>query len=279
MKVSRREFLQQATVGAALSGVVASTTQASVSTEAINVLLFLEGGIDPLSVLVPRASRRYVLDRPTMAVPQRQLLSLSDRWGLHPSLRSLHRCFAEDRLQLLLTSTDIESSHMLASARLAKEYCRDLSSVTPARSLPIISAEPASLTVSWPAALRSYFSPMLSQTRSRAYYVSMLSELMGQCSGGKLIVAIRDHDCHSNAATHIPSQLERLDAVFSAVLEALKALGHGSSASMLVCSELGRSYTENARGGTDHGEVYLAMRASAGISGISVADVCEEYLQ
>lgn len=51
------------------------------------LLVFLRGGYDATSVLVPTASNFYYESRPNIAVPRADALPLDDHWGLHPALR------------------------------------------------------------------------------------------------------------------------------------------------------------------------------------------------
>ncbi len=55
------------------------------------VIVDLQGGNDGLSTLVPAGSARYHDLRPTLAVPEDEVLALDDEVGLHPSLQRLHR--------------------------------------------------------------------------------------------------------------------------------------------------------------------------------------------
>jgi uncharacterized protein (DUF1501 family) len=53
------------------------------------VVLFLRGGFDGLSAVVPVTDADYYRARPTIAVPQQSTLALDDRFGLHPALAGL----------------------------------------------------------------------------------------------------------------------------------------------------------------------------------------------
>jgi len=70
------------------------------------VVLYLAGGNDSLSMLVPYRDRNYQTRRPTLAVPAGQVLQIgSDRagneLGLHPRLTGLRTIFNEGRLALI----------------------------------------------------------------------------------------------------------------------------------------------------------------------------------
>lgn len=55
------------------------------------VIVDLQGGNDGLSTLVPAGAGRYYDLRPSLAVPDDEVLALDDEVGLHPSLERLHR--------------------------------------------------------------------------------------------------------------------------------------------------------------------------------------------
>ena len=96
--VSRRSLLKTA-VGvtaasmAGLSGSMLSTRLAFAASPAytgdVVVVLSLRGGLDGLSVVVPAGDPAYYTNRPTIAVPQGQLLQLNGMFGLHPALAPL----------------------------------------------------------------------------------------------------------------------------------------------------------------------------------------------
>jgi uncharacterized protein (DUF1501 family) len=53
------------------------------------VVMFLRGGFDGLSAVVPVTEADYYTARPTIAVPRESTLRLDDRFGLHPALAPL----------------------------------------------------------------------------------------------------------------------------------------------------------------------------------------------
>src|SRR6185436_11717281 len=58
------------------------------------LVLFLRGGYDAASVLVPYSSDFYYQARPNIALPKGDVLRLDADWGLHPALReSVHRFY------------------------------------------------------------------------------------------------------------------------------------------------------------------------------------------
>jgi uncharacterized protein (DUF1501 family) len=93
--------------GAAQDGTGAGTTL---------VVIFLRGGVDGLSVIVPRGDAALAGARPRIAVPDRALLPGDDRFGLHPALAPLHPLWTSGRLAAVhaVGSPDLSRSHFQA---------------------------------------------------------------------------------------------------------------------------------------------------------------------
>jgi uncharacterized protein (DUF1501 family) len=67
----------------------------------ILVVVQMGGGNDGLNTVVPFAHDAYYRARPHLAVPQAQLLRLTDEVGLHPSLRSLKEAYDDGRVAIV----------------------------------------------------------------------------------------------------------------------------------------------------------------------------------
>jgi uncharacterized protein (DUF1501 family) len=67
----------------------------------ILVLLQLAGGNDGLNTLVPFGDDAYYKARPRIALPQKDILSISDYAGLHPKLTGLHTLYGEGNLGMI----------------------------------------------------------------------------------------------------------------------------------------------------------------------------------
>lgn len=61
------------------------------------IVVFLRGGFDGLSAIVPGADPNYRSARPHLGIPQSSLLPLDSRFGLHPSLGALHPYWLDGR--------------------------------------------------------------------------------------------------------------------------------------------------------------------------------------
>jgi uncharacterized protein (DUF1501 family) len=92
--MSRRGLLTGALTGSAAIAVSEHLTvryadAATVPGTDALVVLFLRGGFDGLSAVVPVTDTDYYAARPTIAVPRESTLRLDDRFGLHPALAPL----------------------------------------------------------------------------------------------------------------------------------------------------------------------------------------------
>jgi uncharacterized protein (DUF1501 family) len=105
MTISRRTFLKTAT--ASLSALIApgillrARPARSVGTDPVLVALYLRGGADALSLVVPHADPAYYSVRPTIHVPAGTELDLDGFFGFHPSLAPLLPYYQSGRLAVL----------------------------------------------------------------------------------------------------------------------------------------------------------------------------------
>ena len=82
---------------------------------AVLVSVFLDGGIDSMSILAPTGDSRYAAQRPTLKVTESESLSFSEDPGLrwHPSAASLRELHGEGKLTVLpaIGYSDPNQSH------------------------------------------------------------------------------------------------------------------------------------------------------------------------
>jgi uncharacterized protein (DUF1501 family) len=80
------------------------------------VVVFLRGGLDGLSVLVPAADPHLVAARPDIAVPAGALRPLARGFGLHPALAPLHDLWNRGLFTAVpaVSTPDISRSHFQA---------------------------------------------------------------------------------------------------------------------------------------------------------------------
>jgi len=112
---SRRRFLAGtgAVVGAgtlALSGVVPSPLTGVASALGANgtrngngklIAVFLRGGIDGMSAVIPAGDPGYYANRPGIAVPESAALALDPMLGLHPALAPVYELWQDNRLAVI----------------------------------------------------------------------------------------------------------------------------------------------------------------------------------
>ncbi|MEM7411841.1 MAG: DUF1501 domain-containing protein [Myxococcota bacterium] len=99
---SRRAFLQGAVAtGGAL---LLPRLGRAAGTDRVLVTLFLRGAADGLNLCVPAGDADYYARRPTLAIPEGQLIDLDGFFGLHPGLAALTPLYTGGRLALLHAS-------------------------------------------------------------------------------------------------------------------------------------------------------------------------------
>jgi uncharacterized protein (DUF1501 family) len=108
-KLSRRFFLRNGAL--ALAGttalpafltraVMAATEMAKADGKRL-VVIFQRGAADGLNIVVPWRESNYYSMRPTIAIPQKQVLDLDGFFGLHPAMASLHPLFQQGHLAIV----------------------------------------------------------------------------------------------------------------------------------------------------------------------------------
>ena len=92
--------------------VMAQATAASASRKKL-VVIFQRGAADGLNIVVPHAEPSYFQMRPTIAIPQQQILDLDGFFGLHPAMASLKPLWDEKHLAIVHAagSPDMTRSH------------------------------------------------------------------------------------------------------------------------------------------------------------------------
>ena len=130
MQFTRREFMRGGvaafTVGFAAPAFLSELARAQSATGRSLVVLYLSGGNDALSTLVPYTDPSYYSRRPAVAVPAGSVLQvgadLSGRpLGLHPSLTGLKSIFDAGRLAIIQRTgyADASRSHFKGTDILA----------------------------------------------------------------------------------------------------------------------------------------------------------------
>jgi uncharacterized protein (DUF1501 family) len=110
MNVTRREFIKGGvsafTVGLAAPAFLSDLARAQGASRRNLVVLYLSGGNDALSTVIPYTDSFYYSRRPTLAVPAGSVLQIGadssgKPLGLHPRLTGLRQIFNEGRLAVI----------------------------------------------------------------------------------------------------------------------------------------------------------------------------------
>ena len=118
MTLTRRDFLRAGAVGMSAFFLPRGPTRdlvraAHAATSPVLVALYLRGGADALTLVVPTFDPDYYTLRPTLAVPPGSELPLADGFGFHPSLADLMPFWNDGRLAVVHAcgSPDPSRSH------------------------------------------------------------------------------------------------------------------------------------------------------------------------
>ena len=94
--ISRRSFLKAAGTAGVVAGLATEgmftrlAFAAGPYTGDVLVVLSFRGGMDGLQAFVPTGDPNYVQLRPSLAIPQNQLLPMDGMFGMHPAMGSLY---------------------------------------------------------------------------------------------------------------------------------------------------------------------------------------------
>jgi uncharacterized protein (DUF1501 family) len=120
MQMNRRFFLHQGALAvagtAAIPGFLVRGVLAETAASAPNqrlVVIFQRGAADGLNVVVPYREKNYYSMRPTIAIPQNQVVDLDGFFGLHPSLAAFKPLYDQGHLAIVHAagSPDMSRSH------------------------------------------------------------------------------------------------------------------------------------------------------------------------
>ena len=120
MQINRRFFLHKGALAIAGTAAIPSFLVRSVMAEAAAaapnrrlVVVFQRGAADGLNIVVPYREKNYYSMRPSIAIPQNQVLDLDGFFGLHPSLASFKPLYDQGHLAIVHAagSPDTTRSH------------------------------------------------------------------------------------------------------------------------------------------------------------------------
>ena len=118
MQMNRRFFLHNGALAIAGTAAIPSFLVRSVMAEPASsrrrlVVVFQRGAADGLNIVIPHREKNYYAMRPSIAIPQNQVLDLDGFFGLHPSLASFKPLYDQGHLAIVHAagSPDTTRSH------------------------------------------------------------------------------------------------------------------------------------------------------------------------
>ena len=119
MQINRRFFLHRGALAVAGTAAIPAFLVRSVLAEAGDypnrrlVVIFQRGAADGLNVVVPYREKNYYAMRPSIAIPQNQIIDLDGFFGLHPALAGFKPLYDAGHLAIVHAagSPDMSRSH------------------------------------------------------------------------------------------------------------------------------------------------------------------------
>ena len=119
MQMNRRFFLHKGALALAGTAAIPSFLVRSVMAEASSnsrrrlVVVFQRGAADGLNIVVPYREKNYYKMRPSIAIPENQVVDLDGFFGLHPSLSAFQPLYQQGHLAIVHAagSPDTTRSH------------------------------------------------------------------------------------------------------------------------------------------------------------------------
>ncbi len=132
LRPTRRTFLKGS---AAVAGAAAVASSGSVSLDLLHgstasaapppgrlVVVFLRGGQDHLSTVVPYTEAAYYDARPTIAIPAAEVLALNSQFGFHPAMPQMHALYQAGRLGVVVGAGNLAGNRSHFSAQDLWEF-------------------------------------------------------------------------------------------------------------------------------------------------------------
>jgi uncharacterized protein (DUF1501 family) len=119
MQMNRRFFLHKGALAVAGTTAMPNFLVRSVLAQNVTapgqrlVVIFQRGAADGLNVVVPYREKNYYAMRPSIAIPQKQVIDLDGFFGLHPSLAAFKPLYDQGQLAIVHAcgSPDMSRSH------------------------------------------------------------------------------------------------------------------------------------------------------------------------
>jgi uncharacterized protein (DUF1501 family) len=109
--ITRRDFLKEShaviSLGVAVPTVFSKAVIAAAEEKNANVsgktlvVVQLAGGVDGLNTIIPYKESNYRRERPSLAIPQNEMLIVNDRVAFHPSMGGLKQLFDQGKMAVI----------------------------------------------------------------------------------------------------------------------------------------------------------------------------------
>lgn len=225
------------------------------------VCLFLHGGVDGLSLVVPHGDPTYYRERPRLAIPRSAVIDLDGYFGLHPSLAPLKALWDAKTLAIVPAAgfPAKSGSHLEAQDRMRAALDRLKACAPPApadgdRFGLTRACRPAPGTAYPPGPCGRALRELAALIKESPRFSIASAEIGGW-------------DTHVDQGAAEGSLAGRLAELGTALAAFARDLGERMrDVVVLTMSEFGRTVRENGNAGTDHGHA-TAMLVLGGLGG------------
>jgi uncharacterized protein (DUF1501 family) len=270
MTVSRRVFVKSgslALLGLArdvgpLAGARAARGASPRSPARALVCLFLRGGVDGLSVVVPHGDPVYYRERPRIAVPRSAVIDLDGYFGLHPGLAPLKPLWDAQVLAAIHAVGWPQPISSHAGAQRALES----GMLGAARGAPWrAGAGPHPPDDGAPGGSAGVAYPPGEAGQALRRIARLIKAGVGLEIACAAVTGWDTHLAQGAAAGPLAARLAELGQALAAFARDLGP--RLEDVVVLTLSEFGRSVPENAYGGTDHGHATALLVLGASVEG------------
>ena len=301
MQINRRFFLHKGALAVAGTAAIPSFLVRSVMAQAAPspkhrlVVVFQRGAADGLNIVVPYREKNYYAMRPSIAIPQNQVLDLDGSFGLHPSLAAFKPLYDQGHLAIVHAagSPDTTRSHFdaqdymesgtpgvkstqdgwlnraLQAEDLRHRCAGTCEQHTAFRALALGNDVPRTLAGKIPAIALSNVNGFAVAGRGPAPSPTASAfEAMYADSGDRIFTDVSGWDTHQNQGS-VNGQLANRLSEFSASIAAFWSdMGDDAqNITLVTMSEFGRTARENGTGGTDHGHANAMFVVGGNVKG------------